>query len=268
MRVRRHIRSLAAGIVALVAAIASYAHMRDLALEHGQPHYLATLLPLSVDGMLVVASVVSAEDRDAGRPVRGWARVSFLAGVVGSVAANVLSAPEDITARVISAWPALALLLVVEMIATGQAVPAPAAVPVPPVVTESPKLPMEPAPELAREAVPATGVAPSVPAQRKPSRREARRQGREETMAAILQALTELPPGASLEAIGVKAGVSARTAGRYLEEAAKAGRLKAELLEPEPAPAAVAVPDDASTLLPLPDPDPTTGGRVPALSAT
>ncbi|HEX6075526.1 MAG TPA: DUF2637 domain-containing protein [Micromonosporaceae bacterium] len=85
-----------------------------LAAEHGQPEDLAKLLPISVDGLLVVASIVMTEDREAGRPARPWARASFVIGVVASVAANIAAAPEDAISRLISAWPAVALLLVVE----------------------------------------------------------------------------------------------------------------------------------------------------------
>ncbi|MEU5939425.1 DUF2637 domain-containing protein [Micromonospora sp. NPDC047548] len=112
-------RASSAAVVAGVAAVASYSHMRDLAAGHGQGVLLANLLPLSVDGMLIVASVVMADDRVAGRRPRLSAGVSFVVGVAASIAANVLAAPPSTVARVISAWPALALLLVVEMLARG-----------------------------------------------------------------------------------------------------------------------------------------------------
>jgi hypothetical protein len=82
VKYRNQVRTLAAGVLAGVAAIASYSHMRDLAAEHGQPEYLAKLLPISVDSLLVVASIVMTEDREAGRPARPWARASFVIGVV------------------------------------------------------------------------------------------------------------------------------------------------------------------------------------------
>ncbi|SCL23403.1 Protein of unknown function [Micromonospora rhizosphaerae] len=119
MNLTRVARTASAAIVAGVAAVASYSHMRQLAAEHGQSPLLANLLPVSVDGMLIVASAVLADDRAAGRPGRLSARVSFTIGVVASIIANVLAAPDNIVARFISAWPALALLLVVEMLTGG-----------------------------------------------------------------------------------------------------------------------------------------------------
>lgn len=108
------------GIVAGIAAYASYTHMRELALDHGQTQTVASLLPVSVDGMLIVATLVMREDRAANLKVRVWAWIAFILGVAASVVANVLAAADDITSRVISAWPAIALLLVIEVLATGK----------------------------------------------------------------------------------------------------------------------------------------------------
>lgn len=116
-RAGRVVRTGAAAAVAGIAAIASYAHMRQLALDHGQPALIADLMPVTADGLLTVAAVVMAEDRAAGRPVRASAWAAFLVGVSASVSANVLAAPPSLVARIISAWPAVALLLVVELLA-------------------------------------------------------------------------------------------------------------------------------------------------------
>ncbi len=116
MRYRKHLRTLGVVVVTGVAAIGSYSHMRALALEHGQGEFLASILPLSVDGLLAVASIVLSEDREANRPASGWARASFVLGVAASIAANVEAAQEDPISRLISAWPAVALLFVVEML--------------------------------------------------------------------------------------------------------------------------------------------------------
>ncbi|WP_442934726.1 DUF2637 domain-containing protein [Micromonospora sp. CPCC 205714] len=41
----------------------SYDHMRTLALEAGQTPFLATILPLSVDGMILVATLALGDGR-------------------------------------------------------------------------------------------------------------------------------------------------------------------------------------------------------------
>jgi hypothetical protein len=102
-------------VVAGIAAVASYSHMRHLALEYGQTEAIADMLPISVDGMLVVATVALGD----GRRYRWSAWLAFWIGVTASIIANVLAAEPSAIARCISAWPAVAFLLVVEVITRG-----------------------------------------------------------------------------------------------------------------------------------------------------
>jgi hypothetical protein len=75
--------------------------------------------------MLVVASVAMVDDKRSSRRVRPMARIAFAAGVAASIAANIAAAQPTWGARVVAAWPALALLLVVEMLSrSGRAHPA------------------------------------------------------------------------------------------------------------------------------------------------
>lgn len=110
-----------AATVAGIAAIASYSHMRHLALDYGQDPLIAALMPISVDGMLITATTALVDGRR--RKASAW--LAFLTGVAASITANVLAAPDSAIARAISAWPAVALLLVVEVLArSGRSVPA------------------------------------------------------------------------------------------------------------------------------------------------
>jgi hypothetical protein len=102
-------------VVAAIAAYASYSHMRHLALAYGQDQAVATLLPVSVDGLMVVATIALGD----GRHNRWSAWLAFWSGVAASVVANVLAAEPSMVARTISAWPAVAFLLVVEVITRG-----------------------------------------------------------------------------------------------------------------------------------------------------
>ncbi len=115
MSVRRLASIASALLVAGIAALASYTHMRGLALRYGQDPLIATLLPVSVDGMMVVATVALGD----GRRHRWSAWLAFWTGVAASVVANVLAAQPLLIARCISAWPAVAFLLVVEVITRG-----------------------------------------------------------------------------------------------------------------------------------------------------
>jgi hypothetical protein len=97
--------------------------MVAVALKFGERPEVAYVLPLSVDGMLVVASAVMMEDKHAGRKVRWSARIAFAAGVATSVAANIAAAQPTLGARIVAAWPAIALLLVVEMLTRSEPTP-------------------------------------------------------------------------------------------------------------------------------------------------
>ena len=108
--------NLSAAVVAGIAAWSSYHHMVEVALSVGERADVAYVLPLSVDGMLVVASAAMVDDRRSGRRVRWSARLAFVAGVIASVAANVAAAEATVGARIVAAWPAIALLLVVELL--------------------------------------------------------------------------------------------------------------------------------------------------------
>ncbi|MEU6860664.1 DUF2637 domain-containing protein [Glycomyces sp. NPDC046736] len=109
---RRWLSIFAAAVVAIVAAVASFSHMQEVALMAGQSEVISYLLPLSVDGLIVVGSVALVD----GATRKGIAWFSFAFGVVASLAANVLSAEPNILSRSVAAWPAVALLLTVEVL--------------------------------------------------------------------------------------------------------------------------------------------------------
>ncbi|MGC4894702.1 DUF2637 domain-containing protein [Micromonospora sp. DT31] len=116
-------RDVSTVAVAGIAAWSSWSHMVAVALRFGERPEVAYVLPLSVDGMLVVASAAMVEDKRAGRRVRWSARTAFAVGVAASVAANIAAAEPSLGARIVAAWPAVALLLVVEMLTRSQPAP-------------------------------------------------------------------------------------------------------------------------------------------------
>lgn len=103
----RDVGLIAGALVAGVAAVASYTHMRELASRHGEV-WLSYLVPLSVDGMIVLASlvIISAGRRHSRRPWLAW--LTLIAGVLVSLAANVVAASPDLISRLVAAWPPLA----------------------------------------------------------------------------------------------------------------------------------------------------------------
>jgi hypothetical protein len=111
-RADRWIRRTTTGCVALLALIAgtvSYLHMHRLVALHGQPGWIASLTPLSVDGMIVAASATLLAESRAGRRGAALPWALLVAGSVASLAANVAVAEPSLTGRVIAAWPSFAL---------------------------------------------------------------------------------------------------------------------------------------------------------------
>lgn len=102
-------------VIAVAAVIGasgaqSFGHMRDWALLNGEPRWRALLFPVSVDGMMVAASVVLYVDGRLNRPVHKLAYVLLGGGVLVSVSANILHDWQHVAAeKWISAWGPLAL---------------------------------------------------------------------------------------------------------------------------------------------------------------
>jgi Protein of unknown function (DUF2637) len=103
-------------LLALIAGTVSYLHMHALVARHGQPGWVATLTPFSVDGMIVAASTtLLADSRTGGRGgFLPWALL--VAGSVASLAANVAVAEPTLIGRVIAAWPSFALTASYELL--------------------------------------------------------------------------------------------------------------------------------------------------------
>ena len=102
-------------LVAAVAAIVSFAHMWTVADRAGE-QWRAWLLPLSVDGLVVAASMALLTRRRTGLPGGRLAWCALLGGVGASLAANIAAAEPTVTARVVAAWPALAFAVAFELL--------------------------------------------------------------------------------------------------------------------------------------------------------
>jgi Protein of unknown function (DUF2637) len=114
-RTVQSVTTLAVLAVAFVAATASYDHQRALAELAGED-WRAWLLPVSVDGLVVAASMSMLVRRRAGLPAGVLAWTSLLAGIGASLAANVAAADPTAVGRVVAAWPPVALLLAWELL--------------------------------------------------------------------------------------------------------------------------------------------------------
>lgn len=118
MNVNHAIKVASTSIVGSIAAYVSWWHMHDLVCRAGEQHGASLVVPFSVDGMMLVATTTILEDKRAGRHVRPSAWVALGTGMTVSLAANVASAwNHGMLGRLVAAWPAVALALVIELVA-------------------------------------------------------------------------------------------------------------------------------------------------------
>jgi len=112
------VHTACAPVVAGVAAYASYVHQREFALQGGADHISASLWPLSVDGLLLLATVgLLKPARTGARRARAAVWSTFLLGIVVSLAANIAAAPAlEWQPVLVAGWPPVALLLSVELL--------------------------------------------------------------------------------------------------------------------------------------------------------
>ncbi|MEU8358007.1 DUF2637 domain-containing protein [Nonomuraea sp. NPDC048882] len=103
-------------VLAGIAAVVSFRHMRGLAVAHGEDELAAALIPSAVDGTIVAASMVllrASRQGDRGG-VLPW--VLLIVSSLASVGANVAVAEPTVIARLIAGWPSLALIGAYEML--------------------------------------------------------------------------------------------------------------------------------------------------------
>ncbi len=197
----RAIRRLTAVVVLAVAtfaAVVSYSHIYDLGRLHGQAGTAARLLPLSVDGLILAASLVLLHEARNGRQAPALARAMLALGVGATVAANVAyGLASGPLGAVISAWPAVAFIGSAEM-AIG-------------VVrrSRSATAPCATAPAKSTTTKRASRATPSAPRQRQP-----RRAGPD--MEASALAVLARQPGVTGADLGRQLGTTPRTGQRLL----------------------------------------------------
>ena len=113
------IRFVTAAVVCAVAALAavvSYSHIYGLGRVHGQDGTAARLLPLSVDGLILAASLVLLHEARNGRDAPRLARFMLWLGIAATIGANVAyGAGYGLLRALISAWPAMAFIGSVEI---------------------------------------------------------------------------------------------------------------------------------------------------------
>jgi hypothetical protein len=115
----RVIRFGTAAVVCAVAAFAaavSYSHIYGLGRAHGQDGTAARLLPLSVGGLILAASLVLLHEARNNRDAPALARFMLWLGIGATIGANIAyRAGYRLLGGLISAWPAVAFIGSVEI---------------------------------------------------------------------------------------------------------------------------------------------------------
>jgi Protein of unknown function (DUF2637) len=113
----RFATSAAVTAVAAIAATVSYSHVYDLGRTHGQSGVAARLLPLSVDGLILAASLTLLLAARNGLRATALPRFALWLGIGGTIAANLAYGfPYGPVGAVLSVWPGAAFVLGIEIL--------------------------------------------------------------------------------------------------------------------------------------------------------
>jgi hypothetical protein len=114
-RLIRWITTAAVIVVAACAARSSYEHQRTV-VEMAGEHRSAWYLPLSVDGMMLIASLNMLVRRWDGHRAGGLTWIALLLGGAASLAANIAAAEPTWIGRLVAAWSPICLIVSYELL--------------------------------------------------------------------------------------------------------------------------------------------------------
>ena len=118
-RLIRITTALAVATVAAVAAVISYRHAYELVSTHGETGLTARLIPFTVDGLILAASMLILDASRRHQPVPPLARWCLGAGILATIGANLAHGlAHGPIGALVSAWPALALAGSFELLMT------------------------------------------------------------------------------------------------------------------------------------------------------
>jgi hypothetical protein len=118
-RLIRLTTAAAVATVAAVAAVISYRHAYELVSTHGETGVTARLVPFTVDGLILAASMLILDANRRHRPVPPLARWCLGAGILATIGANLAHGlGHGPMGAVVSAWPAVALAGSFELLMT------------------------------------------------------------------------------------------------------------------------------------------------------
>ena len=118
-RLIRITTALAVAAVAAVAAVISYRHAYELVSSHGESGLAARLVPFTVDGLILAASMLmldASRRNQPGPPLARWCLGASVVATIGATLAHGLG--HGPIGALVSAWPALALAGSFELLMT------------------------------------------------------------------------------------------------------------------------------------------------------
>src|SRR5215469_8427999 len=108
-RLIRITTALAVATVAAMAAVISYRHAYELVSTHGETGVTARLVPYTVDGLILAASMLTLDANRRRQPVPPLARWCLGAGIMATTGANLAHGlGHGPIGTLISAWPDVA----------------------------------------------------------------------------------------------------------------------------------------------------------------
>ncbi|HTA09082.1 MAG TPA: DUF2637 domain-containing protein, partial [Streptosporangiaceae bacterium] len=104
-------------IVAAVAASFSYLHALEVVGQHSRPSIMNNAFPLTVDGLIYAGSMVLLNDARRGLDAHPLAWFALGLGISATLTVNVVSGLAfGVVGAIVSAWPAVALILSYELL--------------------------------------------------------------------------------------------------------------------------------------------------------
>jgi hypothetical protein len=113
----RHTTIAAVAIVAAVAGWVSYRHALQVVSQHGEAGWLGRAYPLTIDGVIVAASMVLLTAARQRARAHWLAYAALVLGITATVAVNVAAGLSfGIVGAIIAGWPAPALVISFELL--------------------------------------------------------------------------------------------------------------------------------------------------------
>ncbi|WP_433224455.1 DUF2637 domain-containing protein [Microtetraspora malaysiensis] len=116
-KIIRGVTTAVVAILAAVAAVISYRHIYEVATAYGEEGWTAHLVPITIDGLIIAASLTFLDAAFSGRRPGWLSWVALTVGIALTLAANVLHGwAFGVIGAVTAALPAITLTISFELL--------------------------------------------------------------------------------------------------------------------------------------------------------